>query len=51
MADIQAAGEIIKWAVNGVTILLMIIAASLAIKKKNNIKRIKTTRMQKKRIK
>ena len=37
MADIQAAGEIIKWAVNGVTILLMIIAASLAIKKKNNI--------------
>jgi len=33
MADIQAAGEIIKWAVNGVTILLMIIAASLAIKK------------------
>src|SRR3989338_3116133 len=37
MVDIQAAGEIIKWAVNGVTILLMIIAASLAIKKKNNI--------------
>ena len=37
MVDIQAAGEIIKWTVNGITILLMIIAASLAIKKKNNI--------------
>jgi hypothetical protein len=37
MVDIQATSELVKWAVNGVTILLMIIAASLAIKKKNNI--------------
>jgi len=35
--DIQATSEVIKWAVNGLTILLMIIAASLAIKKKNNL--------------
>jgi len=35
--DVQATQETIKWAVNGVTILLMIIAASLAIKKKNDI--------------
>jgi len=34
--DIQATSEVIKWAVNGLTILLMIIAASSAIKKKNN---------------
>ena len=35
MADIHAAGEIITWTVWGITILLMVIAASLAIKKKN----------------
>ena len=35
--DIQAAGETIKWVVNGITIILMVIAASLAIKKKNNL--------------
>lgn len=37
MADIQATAELIKWGVNGITIILMIIAASMAIKKKNNI--------------
>lgn len=37
MADIQAAGEIITWAVRGITILLMVIAASLAIKKNNTL--------------
>jgi hypothetical protein len=37
MADLQAAGEIITLAVNGITILLMIMASSLAIKKNNNI--------------
>lgn len=36
MADIQATGELIKWGVNGVTLILMIIAASIAIQKKNN---------------
>jgi len=37
MADIQAAGTLIDWTVKGITILLMIIAASIAIKKKNNL--------------
>jgi Na+/proline symporter len=37
MADLQAAGEIITWTVRGITILLMIIASSIAIKKNNNI--------------
>lgn len=37
MADIQATQEIVKWTVNGITILLMVIAASIALKKKNNI--------------
>lgn len=37
MVDIQATQQAVQWAVNGVTILLMILAASLAIKKNNNI--------------
>ena len=35
--DVQTTGELIRWIVNGITILLMIAAASLAIKKNNNI--------------
>lgn len=35
--DIQTTDGIVKLAVNGITVLLMIIAASLAIKKKNNL--------------
>jgi len=35
--NIQATGELINWTVNGVTILLTIVAASLAIKKNNKI--------------
>jgi uncharacterized membrane protein YeaQ/YmgE (transglycosylase-associated protein family) len=37
MTDIQATADFIFWAVRGITILLMIIASSLAIKKKNNL--------------
>jgi hypothetical protein len=37
MADVQSYAGIIDIAVKGITILLMIIAASMAIKKKNNI--------------
>jgi len=36
MADLAATAELIDWAVKGVTILLMIAACSVAIKKKNN---------------
>ena len=36
-ADIQSASEMVKWGVNGATIFLMIIAASLAIKKNKTI--------------
>lgn len=35
--DIQATQQTIQWAVYGITIVLMIIAASIAIKKKNNL--------------
>ncbi len=37
MANLQAEGEFITWAVRGITILLMIIASSLAIKKNKTI--------------
>ena len=37
MVDIQTTGNIVKWAIDGITILLLILAASMAIKKKNNI--------------
>ena len=37
MVDIQATAEMISWAVKGLTVILMIAAASLAIKKKNNV--------------
>ena len=37
MADIQAASGMIQWGVNGATVILMIVAASLAIRKKNNL--------------
>jgi len=36
MVDIQTTGNIVKWAIDGITILLLILAASMAIKKKNN---------------
>lgn len=35
--DLQATSELIKWAVNGITIILMIIAGSMAVKKNNNL--------------
>ena len=37
MVDIQATEEIVKWTVNGITILLMVIAGSISIKKNNNV--------------
>jgi len=37
MADIQTTEQIVKWTINGITIFLMILAAYLAIKRKNNI--------------
>jgi len=37
MVDIQATGQLIDWTVKGITILLLIVVSSLAIKKKNNI--------------
>lgn len=37
MADIQATAEILKWTFNIITLVLMIMAASMAIKKKNNL--------------
>lgn len=35
--DIQSASALVQWIVNGVTILFMIVAASLAIKKNNTL--------------
>ena len=35
--DIQAMGGMVQWTVNGITIILMIIASSLAVKKNNNL--------------
>lgn len=35
--DIQATSTLIDWAIKGITILLMVIAASMAIRKKNNL--------------
>lgn len=35
--DIQATSEIIKWIMNMITIILIIVAASKAVKKKNNL--------------
>lgn len=37
MADIAAMGETIKWGVNIITILLMVIASWMAIRKNNNL--------------
>lgn len=34
--DIQTTGELVKWGVNGITLILLVIAASITIKKKNN---------------
>lgn len=35
--DIQTAGELTKWVVNGLTIVLMVVAAWMAINRKNII--------------
>ncbi|MFH1248924.1 MAG: hypothetical protein V1660_02125 [archaeon] len=35
--DIQTTGEVVKWGVNIITLILLIVAASRAIKKKNDI--------------
>ncbi len=35
--DLQATSELIQWAINGIIILLMFLASSIAIKKRNNL--------------
>ena len=37
MADIQATSEVIKWIVNSITLILMVLASWFAINKNNNL--------------